>query len=300
MRLSHRLRGLFPPLPTPFTRDESIDVPALSRFVDFQVEAGVHGLWVLGTTARFDQVTEADARLVAETVLDANRSRLPTVLNVSDLGTRRTLFRARSFDDLAFDYYAALPPWYQPMSPAEVGDYFRSLADGLTRPLVIYNAPWVCNQLAFDDLRRLAEHPRIVGVKDVSPSLFRTVDWPKEAREALDFRYLHGNDLLATSIDLGADGFVSALGNVFPEVAVATWDAMERNDLAAAFRLQSQFTRLGRAMNLGPTLACLEAAGRHRGLFDRMLPSPYRSLDPEKAGRVIEAIESVGILPSEA
>src|SRR5437660_8656091 len=108
-------------------------------------------------------------RDVAETAAEAAAGRVPLVLNVSDQGTQRTLARARMFDDLPYDYYAALPPWYQPMTVGEVADYFHALADGLSRPLVIYNAPWVCNQLGFDLLRKLAEHPRIVGCKDVGP-----------------------------------------------------------------------------------------------------------------------------------
>lgn len=120
------------------------------------------------------------------------------------------------FDDLPYDYHAALPPWYLPMTPGEVTDYFLALADRLARPLVIYNAPWICNQLGFDHLRRLAEHPRIVGCKDVCASLSRTLDWPAEERRRQGFSYLHGTDLVGLSTELGADGFVTALANALP------------------------------------------------------------------------------------
>jgi dihydrodipicolinate synthase/N-acetylneuraminate lyase len=291
------LHGIVPPLPTPLREDESIDATALARLVEFQVGAGVHGLWVLGTTARFDLIPDPAHRLVAEVAARAAAGRVPLVLNVSDMGTRRTLLRARTFDDLPYDYYAALPPWYQPMTAAEVADYFTALADGLSRPLVIYNAPWICNQLPFDALRRLAEHPRIVGCKDVFAGLNRTQDWPAAERRRLGFSYLHGTDLVAISAELGADGFVTSLSNAFPELAVATWEAVRRGDAARSFRLQSQFARLSRAMGCGPMLACLEVACRHRGLLGRMLPRPLRPLDGEAARRVVEVLESVGVLP---
>jgi 4-hydroxy-tetrahydrodipicolinate synthase len=201
------------------------------------------------------------------------------------------------FDDLPFDYYAALPPWYQPMAAAEVTDYFHALADGLSRPLVIYNAPWVSNQLSFDHLRRLADHPRIVGCKDVGPSLTRMLDWPAPERSRQGFTYLHGNDLLALSTVLGTDGFVSALANALPELAVAIWDAARADDAERAFRLQTQFARLAQAMGFGPMLACLEVACRHRGLLDRMLPAPLRPLEPQAARRVVEVLEAVGVRP---
>src|SRR4051794_32400339 len=98
-----RLHGIVPPLPTPLNPDESVDTASLARLIDLQVKAGVHGLWVLGTTARFDLLPDARLRDAAEAAVAAAAGRRPLVLNVSDQGTRRTLARAALFDDLAYD-----------------------------------------------------------------------------------------------------------------------------------------------------------------------------------------------------
>ncbi len=295
-----RLHGIVPPLPTPMNDEGELDTDALRRLVEFQIRAGVHGLWVLGTTSRFDLLPDDFQREMAEVVVECAGGRLPLVLNVSDQGTRRTQARAKAFDDLPYDYYAALPPWYQLMTPAEVTDYFVALADTLARPLVIYNAPWICNQLSFPHLRKLAEHPRIVGCKDVTPSLTRTLDWPVAERRQLGFSYLHGCDLLGTSTDLGADGFVSSLSNALPELAVAIWDAARGDDLERAFRLQSQFLKIGRATGFGQMHACLEVLLRHRGLLQNMLPAPLRHVDAETARQIAAVLDCVGALPEAA
>ena len=263
------LHGIVPPLPTPLNADESIDESALSpAWSTSSSRPGVHGLWILGTTARFDLVTDADARARRR---DRRRDRppagCPMVLNVSDRGTRRTLERARLFDDLPYDYYAALPPWYQPMTSAEVADYFRALADTLSRPLVIYNAPWVCNQLAFDAPPPAGRAPadrRLQG-RDAEPVPHaRLAD---RRAPAQGFSYLHGNDLLAHLDRPGGRRVRLAPGRTpLPELAVAIWDAARADDAERAFRLQAQFTRLGRATGFGPMLACLEVVCRHRGL----------------------------------
>jgi 4-hydroxy-tetrahydrodipicolinate synthase len=297
MELPH-LHGLVPPIPTPLLADGSIDVEGLARLVDIHIKAGMHGLWVLGTTGRFDLQTDASWRTVAETAVEAAQGRVPLVLNVSDMGTERTVARAKMGDDLPYDYYAALPPWYLPMTPPEVIDYYHALADRLARPLVIYNAPWICNQLSFANLRKLAEHPRIVGCKDVTPSLSRPQDWSVSERRKHNFSYLHGTDQIASATELGSDGFVSALSNAFPELAVAIWDAIRVDDFDRAFRLQSQFLRLARALEFGPAHACLEAICKHRGLLKRMLPLPLRPLDPETARKVVALVEEVGAVPS--
>ncbi|MFO0960307.1 MAG: dihydrodipicolinate synthase family protein [Isosphaeraceae bacterium] len=294
MNLPH-LHGIVPPLATPLLEDRTLNERGLARLVRFQLDSGVHGLWALGTTARFDLLPDRIQRRVAECVAEEAGGRVPLVVNVSDMGTARVLDRARMFDDLSYDYYAVLPPWYQPMTTAEVGDFYRSLADSLAKPLVIYNAPWICNQLGFDLLRDLAAHPRIVGCKDVTPALNRALDWPAEERRSLGFSYLHGNDLLALSTGLGADGFVTSLSNPFPELMVAQWNAARSGDAAESFRLLVKAMRLGRIGGFGSYLACLEAACRHRGLFDRMLPEPLRSLDPPADRRVADLLEAEGI-----
>ena len=291
------LHGIVPPLPTPLLADDSLDVSALRSLIQFQIKAGVHGLWVLGTTARFDLLTDAIQRESAEVAAEAASGRLPLVLNVSDQGTRRTQERARMFDDLPYDYYAALPPWYQVMTSAEVTDYFTALADTLSKPVVIYNAPWVCNQLPFTHLHKLASHPRIVGCKDVTPVLSRTQDWSVEERREMNFSYLHGTDMLATSTELGADGFVSSLTNPLPELAVGIWDATRAGELDRAFRLQSQFLRIARTTGYGPFHATLEVILKHRGLLSRMLPPPLQPVDSETASRISDVLEDVGVLP---
>lgn len=292
-----RLHGIVPPLPTPLSPDESIDLAAVERLVEFQITAGVHGLWVLGTTARFDLVPDADQRLVAERSCQAAAGRVPLVLNVSDQGTRRTILRARMFDDLPYDYYAVLPPWYQKMAPGEVCDFFRALADELARPIVIYNAPWVCNQLTLNHLRLLAEHPRIVGTKDVGPALNEVQAWSREDRRAVDFTYLAGNDNLEQATALGADGFVTSLSNPFPELAVAIWDAVRRDDGSTAYHLQKQWLQLAHTTSLGSFLGCLEVSCRYRGVLDRMLAHPLRSVEEPVARQILEQIDRVGYLP---
>jgi dihydrodipicolinate synthase/N-acetylneuraminate lyase len=284
---SRIFHGIVPPLASPLNADGSVDIEGLKQLACFQMQAGVHGLWVLGTTARFEMIPDSEQRPMAEAVLEVAGEKLPLVVNVSDGSTRRTLERARQFDDLPYQAYAVLPPWYQPLVPARVVDYFRSLADRLSRPIVIYNAPWVCNQLSFAHLRQLAEHERIIGCKDVTDDLTRPLEWTVAEREAQGFSYLMGTDLIAEATALGADGFVTSLTNAVPELVVEIWNAARAGDSGRAFAGQCKMMRVMRAVESAPNLSGLEAVCRHRGLLRRMLPEPLGSLEPEQAERVV-------------
>jgi len=290
------IRGIIPPIPTPLTDDELLDLPSLRRLLELNIAAGVHGLWVLGTTGRFDLVTDVEQRRVAEQVTEIVAGRVPLILNVSEMGTRRVLDKAAQFDDLPFDAYAVLSPWYRPMKRTELADFFRRLADELSRPLFIYNAPWVCNALTFDHIRELAEHPRIVGVKDVTPSLVRPVSWPPVARESRGFSYLLGSYLISTAASLGADGFVTGLSGVFPELCVAAWDAARRGDDVEAARLDRILVKLAAAMESGSELACLEVMFRYRGLGNRISAAPQSQLDPGATKNLIATVKESGAL----
>jgi len=271
------LSGIIPPLPTPMTSDERLDVSALRRLVAYELAGGVHGVWVLGTTGRFDLVADEDQRTTAEIVCDAVSGRIPVVVHVSDLGTRRTLRKAARFDDLPVAAYAVMPPWFERYEREELLDHFRCLADGLARPLVIYSAEWICNLLSPDDVRELAQHPRIIGIKDTNPDFRRWRSWPSRERRSCGFSHLYGTDEIAGAAEAGADGVVTGLAGVVPGLAVAAWTAAKAGHRAGARELQEQFGSAKRALEVGPVMVCLEAAFQWLGLCQFISGAPQRT-----------------------
>lgn len=288
------IHGIVPPIPTPLTADEGIDESATRRLVELHVRAGVGAIWVLGTTGRFDLVTDRAQRRFAEIVAEVTAGRVPLILNVSDMGTRRVLERAAAYDDLPYDAYSALCPWYQKLSRPQLTDFFHRLGDELSRPLLIYNAPWVDNCLAFDHLRELAAHPRIVGAKDVTTDYTRAMIWTKAERAASGFSYIIGGPQVATCATMGADGNVTAMSGVYPELCVAAWNAAQRDDHDAATRIQQQLMTIMTTYRFAHNMSCLEVMFRHRGLGQYVCAHPLPHLDDDVAASVIEVVESVG------
>lgn len=291
--------GIIPPIATPLTHDETIDIDALRQLIALNIAGGVHGIWVLGTTGRFDLVTDGEQRRLAEQVCEFADGQVPLILNVSDMSTKRVIEKAASFDDLPYDAYAVLCPWYRDLSRNELTSFFTTLADELSKPVLIYNAPWIENMLDFAHLRELADHPRIVGVKDVTTDFMRPTIWTKDQRQAANYCYLHGTYMIHTSVSLGADGFVNGLSGIFPELFVACWNASSEGDSATANQLQSQIVELTGGLSHGAQLACLEVMARHRNVAQRINARPVAELDPASAQRVLQAVERSGALNSD-
>lgn len=290
------IQGIVPPIPTPLNADETLDEDATARIVELHVNGGVDAIWVLGTAGRFDMVTDRVQRRFAELVATLVNGRVPLVLNVSDMGTRRTLEKAARFDDLPYDAYAALCPWYQAIPSEHITGFFHRLADELSRPLLIYNAPWIVNQLSFDHLRKLAEHPRIIGAKDVTEQYSRSLVWTRAERQALGFSYLCGAVFISTSATLGADGSVTGVSGIFPELCVAIWKAAQNGNHAEAARLQRQFIVLSTAFDVAYHVSAMQVMCRHRGLGRFIAGHPFTTLDEATAEKILAIVQESGVI----
>ena len=290
------IKGIVPPIPTPLHADETLDEEATTRIVELHLNAGVDAIWGLGTTGRFDLVTDGVQRRFAELVAERVNGQVPLVLNVSEMGTQRVLEKAKRFDDLPYDVFSALCPWYQAIPAPHMTGYFHRLADELSRPLLIYNAPWVVNQLSFDHLQKLAEHPRIIGAKDVTEQYSRPQLWTRAERQALDFSYLIGGSLVSTSAAMEADGSVTALSAVFPELCVATWKAVQEGNHVEAARYQRQITFLTTAFDRVHSVPATQVMCRHRGLGHCIAGHPFEPLDDTLEAQVLEIVKASGVL----
>lgn len=218
-------RGVICPIITPLTTAESLDEPVLRRLLN-ELAPTVDGLMLLGTTGELPILAPEVADHLTDVTLDAvGDSGLQIVLGVGGTGwaqTRRNLERVRD----RIDAVAVCTPYYYPFTQHDLQEHVERVIDYCTRPVILYNIPQNTNQeFCLDVVARLAEHDRVVGIKDSGPSedYFRQL---LELRSA-SFTVLRGADLsFARSYqDAGADGFVNGLENIVPGITKAALDA---------------------------------------------------------------------------
>jgi 4-hydroxy-tetrahydrodipicolinate synthase len=202
---------------TPFKADGSLDLPALRRFVEWQIEEGVHFLVPCGTTGESVTMSLAEQVEVVGTVVEVARGRVPVVAGAGSNDTHKVIETIRAFEPLGVDGYLSVGPYYN--KPTQEGFYqhFRAIARATARPIIVYNVPGrTGSNILPDTLARLASDcPNIVGVKEASGDVGQFGDVLLKAPPG--FKLFSGDDALTLpAIALGGVGIISVASNEAP------------------------------------------------------------------------------------
>ncbi|WP_058042591.1 dihydrodipicolinate synthase family protein [Streptomyces roseifaciens] len=252
MGLPVPLSGVVPPLCTPLTPSGEVDTRSLGSLVEHVLAAGVHAVFVLGSSGETAYLDDARRCTALRAAVDAVAGRVPVLAGVVDMTTARVLDHARAAAALGADALVATAPFYTATHPAEVRDHFRRIRAGAGLPLVAYDIPpSVPTRLDAGILLPLAEDGTLAGLKDSSGDaggLRRLL--VELRRRGLDdsFAVLTGSELAVDGALLaGAHGVVPGLGNVDPAGYVRLYEharagrwaeaAAEQDRLAALFAL---------------------------------------------------------------
>jgi 4-hydroxy-tetrahydrodipicolinate synthase len=218
------------------------------------------GLFVLGSSGELTWLPDEMAVRVARVAVDQTGGRIPVYVGIGDTGLTRTLARADRLADVGADYLVVAAPFYYAVtSEASVVEYFETVAERASAPVVLYNIPQNTHlSLAPSTVRRLAGHPNIVGIKDSAG------DWIAFdsflALRADDFSVMQGREhLAAISLWSGADGVISALANFAPRLLQALAASIrDERPRAETLALQATVGALAAVFDQGDWLSGLK------------------------------------------
>lgn len=164
MQVARALTGIVPVVHTPLNKDESIDVAALRRIVDFLADKKVGGMWALGTGGEDMNLTFKKRLLVARTITEANRGRLPLVVGAGFFALEDILDFMHEIRDLEFDAYHVMP--YHPLLGLDRMEWFyKRIADKASKPVWMYTSANWCRKFTPEFVAKLKPHPNIAGIK---------------------------------------------------------------------------------------------------------------------------------------
>jgi 4-hydroxy-tetrahydrodipicolinate synthase len=281
---------------TPLTPDERIDGPAVERLVDFLIDHGVHGLFILGSIGEGAFLRPAEKRTLAEATLAAARNRVPVIAGVLETGTQRVIDEMRL---LALPGIAAFvvttPFYYGGFAPAHLREHFRRVAEASDRPILAYNIPQNTHVTMKADLMlELAEVPNIVGVKDSAGDWFEDQMLLLRPRPA-GYAIFQGNQALAgVSLLAGADGLVPGHANIWPDLLVGMYDAAQRKEMEPVWQAQGRVNEL-MALRARAPIYTFKAVAQALGLMGDTVAAPLPRLGAEEARQCVAAHAAIGL-----
>ncbi len=291
------LHGVVPPTITAFHADESINHDATAAHARFVVDAGVHGIFPLGTNGEFALLAPEERTAVIETVVDAVDGAVPVIAGVGAPGTRETIRAADHAVAAGVDGIVVVTPYYYPIDPEAAITHYRRITQHVDCPVYVYHIPSKTgNHLSLETIRELASLDGLAGIKDSS----KDIPWLGQAIDANpELSFLAGSDsLLFPGLEIGCTGLVSAIANVFPELILDLYTAYDTGSESRARRLQSTVYAVRTVLKQGPYLAGVKTALGLRDLgFDPgPLRDPLRTMDTTTRDQLADDLRELELL----
>jgi 4-hydroxy-tetrahydrodipicolinate synthase len=291
------LKGVFTALATPMD-GEALDLAAFEKLVAWQLECGVHGLVVAGTTGEAPTLTADERHALLAAARRLAGGRVPVVMGVGSNSTRTTLEQAAAAADGGADALLVVVPYYNKPTQDGLLRHFTAVLDAAQRPVLAYNVPGrTVSDLLPATLAQLVGHPRFAGIKEATGNLERALEVGAVLRDGQAL--LSGDDgTFLPFLACGGHGVISVASNVAPREMVALQAAWDAGRAAEALGLARRLAPLCKALfvetNPGPVKAALARLDR----IPQGIRSPLAWPSAATQERLGAALAGLGLLPA--
>ncbi len=280
--------GLWLPMVTPM-RDGEPDLACAQRLATHYVEAGLHGLVILGTTGEGGLLTEAERLSFTAAVLEAVDGAVPVLAGVGGVDTRAVCEQVRRLDRFDLAGYLVPPPYYLRASDEGMAWHYTRVAAASWRPLMLYNVPQRTGSSVSPALAcRLAEHPQIVAIKECDRNGLRALAGTQR------LAVFCGEDAaLLDHLMAGGTGAVPACAHIRPDLFLRLWQLVQTGRHEAARALFAQLEPLIRLMFLEPNPVPVKAALALSGLAGAEARRPLMPASRALVSQLAQALEAL-------
>ena len=287
--------GMATAIVTPMHTDGSIDYEALGRFVEFQINSGINGLVVMGTTGENATIEPEDQKKVIAYPVEKEAGRVPVIAGTGTNNTEHVLANTRNACQVGADAILVVTPYYNKATQNGLVTHFTAVADESTLPVILYNVPsrTGCNLLP-KTVAKLSEHPNIAAIKEATGSLAQMIEIMHLCGDKIDV-YSGEDGLTVPMMAMGAKGTISVLSNVAPRQSVAMTDACLRGDYAAAAKMQCDLLPLINALFSEVNPIPAKAATAAMGFGADALRLPLTSMEEQNRAVLFAEMRKLGI-----
>jgi 4-hydroxy-tetrahydrodipicolinate synthase len=248
--MAAKLEGIFTPTVVPFDDRGEINETELRRFLSWLIEKGVHGLYPNGSTGEFTRLTAEERRRIVKIACEEARGRVPVLAGAAEANIKETLAACETYAGYGARAVAIVSPFYYRLSPESILAHFSEIARNSPIDVTLYNIPMFASPIDVPTIRKLAEFPRIVGIKDSSGDLafmMRMISAVRPIRP--DFTFMTGWEaVLVPMLVVGCDGGTNASSNVVPELTRRLFEMTRAGQIEEAMQLNYRILELFDAM----------------------------------------------------
>ena len=245
--------GVFCPNIVIFDEHDKINYGEMERYINWLIDAGIHGLYPNGSTGEFVRLSWEERQEVVRLITEVNAGRVPILAGASEANLRDVMRMADFYAKIGVDAISLVPPFYYKISDESLFQYFAEIAEQSPLDILLYNIPQFTQELPLELMERLLPYERIFGTKDSSRDLPRLINTMHRLRaQRPDYVVLVGcEEILFPSILMGASGGTIATSGIVPEVIVDLYKKAFEGDIENARILQYRILDLINMMLLG-------------------------------------------------
>jgi 4-hydroxy-tetrahydrodipicolinate synthase len=291
-------KGIIPAVITPLTGDGKVNETALRRLLDYLITAGVHGLFVSGTTGEFYGLTPDEKKEIFNITVDEARGRVPVYAGTNGITTRETVYLTQMAELTGVDAVSILTPMFLVPDQEQLIKHYETIARNTNLPVILYNNPPKTGvSLSPATVSKLASVPSITGIKDSSGDLTITAEYIRLTRHIKNFSVLVGRDtLIYGALCYGAAGSIAACANVAPRICVEIYEKFIGGDLKGSLEAQFALAPLRIAFSLGTFPAVIKESLNLMGIEAGPCMEPAGPLKNEEKLALRKVLTKMGLL----
>lgn len=293
-----RFRGSMTALITPF-RNGALDLAAFEKLVDLQLKAGTSGLIPCGTTGESPTLSHEEHYQVVEACVKFTAGRAPVIAGAGSNSTKEAIAFTQHAQKVGADAVLSVSPYYNKPTQEGLYQHFKAVHDASDIPIILYNIPpRSIVDISIETMARLAELPRIVGVKDATQDLARPLRTLKSLeRLNKGFTQLSGEDHTALPyLAQGGDGCISVTANVAPKLCAEMHAAWAKGDWTTAQAINLKLVAVHDAMFCESSPGPVKYAASLLGICTEECRMPLVPVAEANKAKVQAALKQAGLL----
>lgn len=245
--MNEKFKGIFPALLTPFDGQDRVDTEVLGRLVDYNLQKGVDGFYVAGSTAEVFLLDAKERLAVMETVSSRAGGKCTLIAHIGCISTKQAIEYAREAKEMGYDAISSVAPFYYKFSFEEIRRYYFDIVDAVDLPMLIYNFPAFSGvNLTTDNIREFLADDRFLGVKHTSSDFYALEQFKAGFPDKIVYNGY--DEMFLAGLSMGADGGIGSTFNFMAEKYMEIRRLFQENDMSAAQALQREVNTILRAL----------------------------------------------------